>query len=125
MNKIIPNTLSIVRLILSFFLVPLILNKNLRGAIILFTIAAISDFLDGYLARKLRVSSTLGAILDPLADKVLMITTYALLTSVKFIPLYVTIIVIGRDILILSAVLLCKILSVDLKIKPITSSKIN
>jgi cardiolipin synthase len=125
MKKIIPNALSVARLVLSFVLIPLILNKSLTWAIILFAIAAISDFLDGYLARKFRASSALGALLDPLADKVLMTIVYALLAGVNFIPLYLAIIVIGRDILILSAVTLCKFRSIDLEIRPITSSKIN
>jgi cardiolipin synthase len=125
MSGIIPNALSIARLISSLFLIPLILKKNLNGAMILFIIAAVSDFLDGYLARKLRALSSLGALLDPLADKVLMTVSYSLLVAVEFIPLHIAVIVIGRDILILFTVLICKILSINLEIKPLRSSKIN
>ncbi|MDR1982308.1 MAG: CDP-alcohol phosphatidyltransferase family protein [Holosporaceae bacterium] len=125
MNKFIPNLLSILRLVLSFFLIPLVLKKNLWGATVLFAVAAASDFLDGYWARKFQVLSNLGAVLDPLADKVLMIVSYSLFAHVEFIPTYVAIIVIGRDILILFTVLTCKILSINIKIQPLPASKIN
>jgi cardiolipin synthase len=87
--------------------------------------AATSDFLDGYCARKFHATSTLGSMLDPLADKVLMTSTYALFAYVKYIPSYAAAIVIGRDFLILAAVIMCKLRSIDLEICPLTSSKIN
>jgi cardiolipin synthase len=95
------------------------------AAAIIFSLASISDFLDGYFARKFHVSSELGAMLDPLADKTLMAVSYVIMARVNFIPTYAAIFVVGRDFLILSVVLICKILDVDLKMRPTMSSKIN
>ena len=123
--KFIPNILSMLRLILAFCLIHLVLNNNLCFALVVFAIAAITDFFDGYLARKFSVSSEFGAALDPVADKILMTVSYILFAAVAFIPTYVAVIVVGRDVLILGAVIACKIKKVPLKIRPIMSSKIN
>ncbi|MDR0632021.1 MAG: CDP-alcohol phosphatidyltransferase family protein [Holosporaceae bacterium] len=125
MKKFFPNILSISRIVISFFIIEAVLENNLVCAMVLFVFASISDFLDGYLAREFHLQSDLGAILDPLADKTLMTISYALFVYVKFIPLYTAIIVIGRDLMILSAVIVCRISKVNLKIQPLTSSKIN
>ncbi|MDR1236589.1 MAG: CDP-alcohol phosphatidyltransferase family protein [Holosporaceae bacterium] len=125
MIKSIPNILSFFRLAASFVLIPLILKNNFTWALVLFISASVSDFFDGYIARKFQVSSEFGAMLDPLADKTLVIISYLLLACVKFIPVYVTVAVVVRDLLILSAVTLCKIRRVELKMRPLLSSKIN
>ncbi len=123
--RFIPNILSMLRLVLAFCLIPLILKRELFVGLFVFGIAAISDFLDGYIARKFSVGSKFGAALDPLADKVLMTISYILFAIVNFIPMYVAIIVISRDVLILSAVIACKINNIALEMKPLMSSKIN
>ncbi len=123
--KFVPDILSMSRLILAFCLIPLVLNNNLSLALVVFAVAAVSDFFDGYLARKFSVSSEFGAALDPVADKVLMTVSYILFAVVEFIPMCVTVIVVGRDILILGAVIACKVKKVPLEIRPIMSSKIN
>ena len=125
MMRFIPDILSIFRLMLPFFLIPTILKNNFRLAFIIFSLAAVSDFLDGYLARRFHVTSDFGSMLDPVADKVLMTSTYTLLAYAKYIPPYVAVIVIGRDLLILTAVIVCKIRDIDLEICPLLSSKIN
>ena len=79
MMRFIPDILSIFRLMLPFFLIPTILKNNFRLAFIIFSLAAVSDFLDGYLARRFHVTSDFGSMLDPVADKVLMTSTYTLL----------------------------------------------
>ncbi|MDR0581088.1 MAG: CDP-alcohol phosphatidyltransferase family protein [Holosporaceae bacterium] len=125
MIKFIPNILSFFRLAAPVFLTPMILENDFKSAFVIFSMAASSDFLDGYWARKFHVSSDLGRILDPLADKVLMVTSYALLAYVKFIPTYVATLVVGRDFLILNVVAICKFRRIPLKIQPLLSSKIN
>jgi cardiolipin synthase len=93
--------------------------------LIFFGLAAISDFLDGYLARKYNASSDLGKMLDPLADKTLMIISYVLLAHVEAIPAYMAMIVAGRDFLILTVIGACKMRNINLEIRPHLSSKIN
>jgi CDP-diacylglycerol--glycerol-3-phosphate 3-phosphatidyltransferase len=125
MKKLIPNALSFLRIALAFLLIPAILKNDFVFACVLFGTAALSDFFDGYFARKLHASSEFGAALDPLADKILVTISYVLLANAKLIPLYAVAIVIGRDVLILLAVVACKISNVALKMRPLMSSKIN
>jgi cardiolipin synthase len=125
MLKLVPNLLSLLRIVASFFLIPFVLKDDLIFASVIFVAASISDFLDGYLARKFKTSSELGAALDPLADKTLMTVSYVLFAYKGFIPLYVAAIVVGRDLLILLVVAICKVSGVELKMRPLTSSKIN
>jgi cardiolipin synthase len=94
-------------------------------ALLVFCVSSLTDFLDGYLARKLNGESEFGKIIDPLADKTLIISSYFLFAYLRFIPIYLTVVVISRDILILCAVLLCRTKKIPLKIKPLLSSKIN
>lgn len=83
-----------------------------------------SDALDGFIARYFHQKTTLGTYLDPLADKLLFITSYITLSILKIIPTWLTIIVISRDILILIGVLVFFIFSYPLEIKPTKVSKL-
>ncbi|MDR2766121.1 MAG: CDP-alcohol phosphatidyltransferase family protein [Holosporaceae bacterium] len=121
----IPNALSVSRIILSFCLIPAILGRHIVWAAVIFAAAAVSDFLDGHLARRFGVCSRWGALLDPLADKTLMTISYLLFFAVGFIPLYVAAVVITRDVLILAAVGACRLGGAAIKIEPSLSSKIN
>ena len=100
----IPNILTVLRFILVpiflYFLIQSDLNSKIY-ALIIFSIASITDFFDGYLARKWHQESKIGAFLDPLADKFLVITTLLAFVNLdKQIPLWMVIIIILRDILI-------------------------
>ena len=75
-------------------------NQNLVATII-FTLAAVTDWLDGWLARKLNQTSAFGAFLDPVADKLLVITSFIMLGSIGGIPPWLAVVVVARDILIL------------------------
>lgn len=121
----IPNFLSFVRLfsvIPLFFLIKFDFNLI---AFIVFILAAISDFFDGFLARKWNVSSRLGAILDPLADKVLMTFCYGIFSFLGELPIWCSSVVIGRDIAILFIVAFLMKTKKCLKIKPLFISKLN
>ena len=124
-KAIIPNSISLARIFLSIFFVICVFHNLICVSFVIFIIAAISDFLDGYLARRWKVESYIGSMLDPLADKCLMISSYLVLTYQNFIPIYLTVVVIFRDIAILFVVVLCKIYEIPLKIEPIYSSKVN
>lgn len=99
----IPNIFTIFRLILILPIALFLLAQNNFGALILIFVAWVTDLLDGYLARKLNQISALGKILDPLADKLLVFIIVSSLIISETIPLYLGIIIVARDILILTA----------------------
>ena len=104
LKKAIPNGLTLFRCLTSILLPVLIIYGGETGAIIaapLLIVAGLSDYFDGFYARKYNVISVLGQILDPVADKMLVIGTIFVLWANNFIPLYVFTILIGRDVLIL------------------------
>jgi cardiolipin synthase len=125
MQKHVPNFLSISRILLAFFFAERTLERDFLSAAVIFLCAAISDFLDGFLARKYNATSLFGAILDPLADKILMTISYGMLYHLNIIPFPVCLVVIGRDVLILLTVLLCAIKKISLRFSPFMLSKIN
>jgi cardiolipin synthase len=103
----------------------LLLNDHPRIAFFVFLAAGVSDAVDGYLAKRFKWTSELGAYLDPLADKILIMSIYIALAVSAQIPLWLVIGVVSRDILILLAVLLSWLLGRPFAIKPLTISKIN
>ena len=97
----IPNLLSIVRIGLVYPILNNIYLNNFQLSIVFFILAAITDALDGFLARRMNWQTDLGAILDPIADKLLLSGTIFILWLNQFIPFYIFIIFIGRDAAIL------------------------
>ena len=97
----IPNLLSIVRIALVYPILNNIFLGNFIVSIIYFIIAAITDALDGFLARKMDWQTQLGKILDPVADKLLLSGTIFILWLNEYIPFYIFVIFISRDIAIL------------------------
>ena len=97
----IPNLLSIMRISLVYPILNNIYLNNFQLSIVFFIVAAVTDALDGFLARKMKWQTDLGAILDPIADKLLLSGTIFILWLTEFIPFYIFIIFIGRDIVIL------------------------
>ncbi len=98
--KDIPNLLSIARILLSLPVAWLLLNERFSEALLLFFIAGVSDGLDGYLAKRFDWRSRLGSILDPLADKTLLVTSFLCLVWVGLIPFWLLALVVGRDLVI-------------------------
>ncbi len=102
------NLISLSRFVLLAFTSYFLINKNYSSGVIFIILIWISDLLDGYFARKRNEISELGKIIDPLADKVSIITIVLILTFQYIIPLWFVIIVIFRDFLILSVGLYLK-----------------
>ncbi len=96
----IPNIISILRIFLSLPVAYLLLQEQFTAALMLFFVAGLSDGLDGYLAKRNRWHSRLGSILDPLADKVMLITAFVALGWIAVIPPWLVAVVIGRDVVI-------------------------
>jgi cardiolipin synthase len=97
----VPNLLSLLRLALVPVFLILILNGRNFEAIIVLAVASITDYLDGYFARKLKQETRLGQLLDPAADRLYIFATLIGLAIVGYIPLWLTIVVIARDVILL------------------------
>jgi len=120
-----PNLISLARLMAVPFAVYLILHQAYTAAFWLFVAAGVSDAIDGYLAKRLGQSSTLGAYLDPLADKALLVAVYVTLGHEGRIALWLVILVVFRDVIIIGGVLLQHIARGSVSMKPLMISKIN
>jgi len=120
-----PNLISVFRLFMVPVIVWMIVSDQLLGAFIVFLIAGVSDGLDGFLARYFRWQTELGAYLDPIADKVLLVSIYAALGFFSHLPAWLVILVISRDLLIVGAVILSWFLGRTVAIQPLRISKVN
>jgi cardiolipin synthase (CMP-forming) len=121
----IPNLITLARLFLVPFTVWLIISDAYGWAFLSFVIAGGSDGIDGYLARRYHWRTELGAYLDPLADKALLVSVYVTLGFLKVLPAWLVILVVSRDVLIVGAVLLSRLVHKPLRMAPLTVSKIN
>ena len=121
----IPNLITTLRIILVPIFIIYLINERFLEAVTVFVLAGLSDGVDGLLARLLNQKSRLGAFLDPLADKFLLIAAFVVLAARGFIPVWLTVTVITRDILILLGVLILFLTKQDIVIKPSILSKVN
>ncbi len=112
-------------MILVIPIVILLLKKAFGWAMLLFAIAGISDALDGYLAKRFSWQSRLGSILDPLADKLLLISSFIALTWLGLIPVWLTSVVIARDVIIVIGGLAFHYLIGKFEMEPTLISKAN
>ena len=120
-----PNSISLARLFSAPLVVWLILSNEITVAFWLFLMAAISDGVDGFIAKRLGTTTILGAFLDPIADKVLLVGTYAALGSNGMLELWLVILVVFRDLLIVGGALLFRLLTRSLDMEPLMVSKVN
>ena len=121
----IANALTAIRVILVPVFAHFLISGRIRLALIVFAACGISDALDGLLARLLKQRTLVGFYLDPIADKLLMATSFIVLAYVKILPDWLTILVISRDIFILVGSILILLLLDSGKIKATISSKMN
>ncbi len=120
-----PNIISIARLLSVPVVIYLIMAGYFTATFWLFVAAAASDAVDGYLAKRLEQYSKLGAYLDPIADKVLLVGVYVALGQVGQLANWVVILVLFRDLVIVGAVLLLHANPEPVRMKPLFLSKIN
>lgn len=121
----IPNLITLARILLVPVVVWAIASGQLGIAFLLFMMAAVSDAVDGFLAKRFGMKTELGAYLDPLADKVLIVSIYVTLGITGVIPLWIVILVVSRDIMIVGAIMLSWLIGKPVKIKPHVVSKAN
>lgn len=105
--KKLPNRITIFRMILVIIFIPLVLEGKRDErmlfsymAFAVFVVAALSDFFDGYIARKFKIESNFGKVMDPLADKVLVFAALLCFVSLQIVPAWMVIIIITREFLI-------------------------
>jgi len=119
----IPNILTVTRILLTPLFVILLLRDLLSYALLVFSIAAITDGLDGLIAKYFKQHSVFGAYLDPIADKLLLTSAFVSLAVLKIIPAWLTVIVLSRDILIITGIVVFAITNIQIEIKPSFVSK--
>lgn len=101
-----PNKLTFIRLVLAVPFIYFLQESNAEGfvyrmiAFALFVVASLTDFFDGYLARKYNLVTDFGKLMDPLADKILVISALVLFVELRYIPAWMSIIVIAREFFI-------------------------
>ncbi len=125
MLRHLPNLLSVLRLVLVPVIIVLIVRQQLAAAFWVFVVAGLSDALDGFLAKRLNLVSKLGSYLDPLADKVLLVGIYVTLSIGDYLPLWLVLLVVARDVLIMLGALLLRALTQRLEMRPLMISKLN
>jgi cardiolipin synthase len=120
----IPNLLTLIRIILVPVIVILLIQASFFKAMIVFVIAGITDGLDGFLARVLNQKTVLGAYLDPLADKALILTSFVTLSVMGVVPSWLSVIVISRDLIILVGISVLVLMGIPFEVKPTFVSKV-
>ncbi len=121
----VPNLISLLRLAAVPLVVWLIANDRLNAAMWLFAAAGISDAIDGYLARIWRQRTRIGAYLDPLADKMLLVCVFVTLGQVGKLDSWLVILVVSRDVMIVGGIILLFLLEHRIEVQPSFISKAN
>lgn len=120
----IPNILTLLRIIMVPVIVILLIQGSFLKALLVFMAAGLTDILDGFLARVLHQQTELGAYLDPIADKALLISSFLTLSILHIIPGWLAVIVISRDCIILLGISVLTIMSISVEIRPAFISKV-
>ena len=121
----IPNFISLARALLVPIVFWLLVTGRVQAAFLVFVIAGLSDAIDGFLAKRYGWRTELGAYLDPLADKLLVVCIFVAMAALGELPLWLVVAVVFRDVLIVSAVILSWLLARPVRMKPSNVSKAN
>ena len=121
----IPNLITLGRILLVPIVVWAITSGEMRAAFFLFLAAGISDAVDGFLAKRFHMASELGALIDPLADKALIVSIYVALGIAAALPISLVILVVSRDIMIIAGFMLSWLVGKPMPVRPLPVSKAN
>ena len=121
----IPNIISIIRIVLVLPFIVLMLRQEFTWALMLFFVAGISDGIDGYLAKRNNWTSRLGSILDPLADKLLLVSSFVTLGWLNILPVWLVAAVLLRDVVIIGGALAYHFVVGRYEMEPSIISKLN
>lgn len=125
MSMNLANWLTLLRLCLVPVVIAAISHHQFGIALVCFVMAGLTDAIDGYVARTYNQMTELGALLDPIADKSLLISIFITLGILGIIPTWLVIIVVARDLMIMGAVVISWLLDNPVLIRPILLSKAN
>jgi cardiolipin synthase len=120
-----PNFITLARMVMTPLAVMMIISQRFFPAFLIFILAGVSDAVDGFIAKRFGLRTELGAYLDPLADKALLISIYVSLAIYAGLPAWIAITVVSRDVMILVAVLVSWLLDKPVEIRPVLVSKLN
>jgi cardiolipin synthase len=123
--RFVPNAICVARMLLVAPLVLLLLEGRYAAALLVLVVAGVSDGLDGYLAKRFDWRTRLGGLLDPAADKLLLVATFVSLTYVGLLPLELTAIVVARDAVIVLGAVCYQWLIAPVQGEPSAISKLN
>ena len=117
------NWLTVLRIILIPVFVSLLVYRKPGPALVVFAVAALTDLLDGYIARRRASQTRLGAFLDPMADKLLLTASFVTLTYLKVLPFWIAAVVISRDVILVVGALLIYMLGGRIHPRPTWAGK--
>jgi len=120
-----PNLITLARLLSVPIIVWLVLTGALKAALVVFALAGLSDAVDGFIAKRFNQRSVLGAMLDPVADKAMLVSLFITLGIAHHLPAWVVILVVFRDIMIIGGFLFWTALGQHIRSDPLIISKIN
>ncbi|MBV9571744.1 MAG: CDP-alcohol phosphatidyltransferase family protein [Alphaproteobacteria bacterium] len=123
MIRQLPNTLTALRLLLAPVLAAFLLYGHQTYAFFVFAFAGLTDAADGFLAKRFGLMTRVGRYLDPAADKFLMLAAFLALSAIHQTPVWLTLLVIGRDAAIVLAIVVARLLALPLRIEPLAIGK--
>ncbi|HYF52774.1 MAG TPA: CDP-alcohol phosphatidyltransferase family protein [Salinarimonas sp.] len=121
----VPNLITVFRLVLVPVVVLMILQGRWGAAFAAFVVAGVSDGIDGWIARRFDMRSEFGAVIDPLADKALLVSIYVTLAVVGVLPDWVTVVVVSRDLIMVMAIMVSWLMHKPMEIRPMFVGKMN
>lgn len=120
-----PNIITLGRILLVPLVIWAIASNQMTIAFVIFVVAGVSDAVDGFLAKRFNMTTEIGALLDPVADKALLVSIYVALGIWGAIPRWLVILVVSRDVMIVGAVIVSWLLGNPVPMKPLMVSKLN
>lgn len=118
-----PNLITIFRILLVPFFIIYMINQKILASLIIFVIAGMSDAADGFIARAFHKKTNMGAYLDPLADKILLVSGFITMAMFKMIPPWLAVLTVSRDVIILLGVLILFLNNYPVTVRPSMLSK--
>lgn len=125
MRSNLPNILTFTRILILPFFAASLIYREYHFALFLFVAAAVTDLLDGFIARVTKQITYFGIILDPVADKFFLITSYVLMSMYDLIPAWLTILVLSKDLIVITGVIILYFVTSNLKVAPTFLGKLS